>query len=65
MKKLKTIHKSEPVLAGLAALVAAAIGVFVAFGGHITDDQTKALVGIAVVAAPVVTWIRSKVAPTE
>lgn len=59
--------KSEPVVtvASITAAVAALIGVLVAFGVPLTDDQQKALLGLVAVVAPLVAAViaRRKVTP--
>lgn len=59
--------KSEPVVtvASITAAVAALIGVLVAFGVPLTDDQQKALLALVAVVAPLVAAViaRRKVTP--
>lgn len=54
----------EPVLAGITALLVAAIGLAVAFGVHVTDVQTAAIVAFVAAAYAVAGIIRAKVTPT-
>lgn len=57
----------EPLVtaATITALVTALIGVLVAFGIDLTDDQQKAVLGLVAVVAPlaVALFSRSKVTP--
>ena len=57
----------EPLLtkASWTALVMAVIAVAVAFGLPLTDEQQKALIGLAGVLAPIAAavWARSQVTP--
>lgn len=59
--------KTEPLItvASLTALVAAAIGLLVAFGVDLTGDQQTAILGFVAVVAPlaVAALARSKVTP--
>lgn len=59
--------KTEPVVtvASITAAVAALIGVLVAFGVPLSDDQQKALLALVGVVAPLVTAViaRRKVTP--
>lgn len=60
--------KSEPVLtvASLTSLVTALVALLVAFGVPLSDDQQKALLGLAAVVAPIVAAAiaRRRVTPT-
>lgn len=57
----------EPLItaAGITAAVTAAVGLLVAFGVHISDGQTTAILGVIAVLAPIVTALasRGKVTP--
>lgn len=59
----------EPVVtsAVVVALVAALIGLLVAFGVNVTDEQKVAILGVVTIAAPLVlAWVvRRKVTPTQ
>lgn len=55
---------TEPVLAAITALVAAAIVLLVAFGVNISDDQKEAIGAFIVALYGVAVFIRSKVTPT-
>lgn len=54
----------EPVLAGITALVVAAIGLGVAFGVNVTEAQTAAIVAFVAAVYAVAGIIRAKVTPT-
>lgn len=58
---------TEPAItvASITAVVAAVIGLLVAFGVDLSDDQQKAILGLVAVAAPIVAGvlIRGKVTP--
>lgn len=59
--------KSEPAItvASITAVVAAVIGLLVAFGIDLSDDQQKAILALVAVAGPVVAGFvtRGKVTP--
>lgn len=59
--------QNEPVVtvAAVTAVVAAIIGLLVAFGVDLSDDQQKAILALVAVAGPVVAGLvtRSKVTP--
>lgn len=48
--------KREPVIttAGVVSAIAALIGLWVAFGGNLTDAQREAVMQVAVILAPVI-----------
>lgn len=54
---------TEPVL--FVALVQAVLGVVIAFGVDLTDDQQKAVLGLAAVLVLVAVWVRSRVTPVK
>ncbi|MFL5910753.1 MAG: hypothetical protein ACJ768_09335 [Gaiellaceae bacterium] len=56
--------RSEPVLAGVTVMIAAVAGVLVAFGVHLTDVQTAALVQLAEAGYGLAFLIRAAVTPT-
>lgn len=55
----------EPVLTAITGLVAAAIGLLVAFGVAFTAAQTGAVVGFVVAVYAVAVLVRSKVTPVK
>jgi hypothetical protein len=61
--------KNEPLVtvASLTAIVSAVIGLLVAFGVNLSDEQTAAILGIVAVLAPlaVAAFARGKVTPVE
>lgn len=61
--------RNEPAItvASITALVAALIGLLVAFGVELTDDQQKSILALVAVAGPVIAGIvtRSKVTPVH
>lgn len=61
--------KTEPLItvASITALVAAIVGLVVAFGVDLSDDQQTAILGFAAVAAPLVVGFvaRRKVSPAS
>jgi hypothetical protein len=56
--------RNEPVLTGVTALLAAAAGLLVAFGVHLTDVQIAALVEFVQAAYAVALLVRRAVTPT-
>lgn len=66
-RKGREIVKNEPVLnvASITAAVAAVIGLLVAFGVHLSDDQQKAILAVVAVAGPLAAAVvqRRKVSP--
>ncbi|MDA3643770.1 hypothetical protein LZ318_11995 [Saccharopolyspora indica] len=60
--------KKEPVItvAGVTAAVSAVIALLVSFGVDLTEDQTKAILGVVAVVAPlVVIYARKWVVPVD
>lgn len=61
--------KREPLvtIASITGIVAAVLGLLVAFGVPLTDDQEKALLGLAAVVAPFIVayFGRKRVTPVE
>lgn len=61
--------KNEPAItiASLTAAVAAVIGLLVAFGVSLSDDQQKAILSVVAVVGPLVAgyFTRGKVTPVE
>jgi hypothetical protein len=55
--------KNEPVLTAVIALVAATVGLLVAFGVHVTPEQRSAIEAWVVAAVSVGVYVRSKVTP--
>jgi ABC-type spermidine/putrescine transport system permease subunit I len=64
---MEALMKNEPAItvAGITAAVAALIGLLVAFGVSLSDDQQKAILGAVAVIAPLVAGYvtRGKVTP--
>lgn len=57
--------KSEPVLAGITAFVAATLTLLVAFNVTISEEQIGAIIGFVAAAYAVALLVRSKVTPTR
>jgi hypothetical protein len=55
--------KNEPVLTAVIALVAATVGLLVAFGVHVTPEQRSAIEAWVTAVIGVGVWVRSKVTP--